>query len=235
MQRNWSEDSQKNKYLQGVIALLERSQMEKKNNYEITILNRNFDVFPNVFPPSYFCDTEFFVKSMPNVVGKNILEVGCGTGVASVMFALSGALDVVAVDINQQAIINTKHNINKHQVFNKIDCFYSDVFSTIKQEPIFDMVYWNIPFGKVDVPLSILEKSVFDTGYAAISRFFNEAANYLKPDGYILYGFSPTIGDEPALREIIKRADLKTTILAKKAIELKEYPIEFHLCKAIPS
>ncbi|MDE1461566.1 methyltransferase [Spartinivicinus poritis] len=232
MQRVWSEDPIKNAYLKGVITLLERSQHENKKQYEIEILGEKFDVLPNVFPPSYFRDTAFFVENMPDVTGNRILEVGCGTGVTAVMLALKGAMSVVAVDINEDAIKNTILNINKHQLNDRVSCFYSDVFSDINDNEKFDIIYWNIPFGKVDADLSTLERSVFDMGYAAVQRFFTEGVKYLKPGGYLLYGFSPVIGDEVALVEIIKNAGLKTNIIAKAYEELKEYSIEFHLCKA---
>ncbi|WP_163833198.1 methyltransferase [Spartinivicinus ruber] len=232
MSRLWSNDPQKNSYLNGVISLLERSQREQQEIYEINILGNKFDVFPNVFPPSYFRDTEFFVSNMPDVTGCHVLEVGCGTGVTAVMFALNGADQVTAVDINDEAIKNTIHNIKKHQVEKKVSCFYSDVYSEVNSEEKFDVIYWNIPFGKVNADLSVLERSVFDKGYAAVKRFFCEGNNYLSPNGKMLYGFSPIIGDEVALSEILQQANMNSHIIAELSVELKEYPIIFHLCQA---
>ncbi|MCX4028984.1 tRNA (adenine(22)-N(1))-methyltransferase TrmK [Endozoicomonas sp. SM1973] len=234
MQQVWSEDPIKNAYLKGVITLLERSQNENKKQYEIEILGNKFDVLPNVFPPSYFRDTAFFVQNIPEVSGKCILEVGCGTGVTAIMFVLKGAESVVAVDINKDAVKNTILNINRYQLSDRVSCFYSDVFSEINDNEKFDVIYWNIPFGKVNANLSTLQRSVFDMGYAAVERFFIEGAKYLRSGGYLLYGFSPVIGDEDALVKITKNAGLKTTIIAKAYEELKEYSIEFHLCKAVP-
>ena len=63
-----------------------------------------------------FAIPSFFIKAMPDVGGKDILEVGCGSGTSAVTFALQGANHVISVDIYPGAIENTLKNINKHNM-----------------------------------------------------------------------------------------------------------------------
>lgn len=43
-----------------------------------------------------------------------------------------------------------------------------------------------------------------DPGYQVLTRFLSQAKNYLAQDGFILLGFSFTMGDQEKLETIIK-------------------------------
>ena len=48
-------------YINGTRKIINESKKEKKQ-YLITLLDKEFVVFPNVFSPKYFKDTEIFAK-----------------------------------------------------------------------------------------------------------------------------------------------------------------------------
>jgi 16S rRNA G1207 methylase RsmC len=76
-------------YLEGTAKVLKESKVEKKK-YEIKILGRRFIVYPNVFSPKYFLDTEFFASKLPIKKGEDFLEIGPGSGVTVIFAALKG-------------------------------------------------------------------------------------------------------------------------------------------------
>ncbi len=51
-------------------------------------------------------------------IGKKVLDVGCGTGILSIMAALRGASKVIATDIDDWSIENSKENFSLNQLHN---------------------------------------------------------------------------------------------------------------------
>lgn len=141
--------------------MLRASESETKK-YEIKILGRKFIVYPNVFSPKYFKDTEFFARELPIRAGEEFLEIGPGTGVASVFAALRGAKHVTAIDINPAAVKNTKENARLNGVKEKLTVMAGDMYEPLAKNSKFDTIYWNTPFGYVagNKNVSILEKAV---------------------------------------------------------------------------
>ncbi len=136
--------NEKRKNLEGTLKILKESQKEIQK-YEVVIDKNKFIVYPNVFSPKYFNDTEFFAKEIPIKKGDEFLEIGCGTGIISVFACWKGAKNVVAVDINPSAVKNTKDNAKLHNLGNKINAVQGDIFNSLKDEK-FDVIFWNVPF-----------------------------------------------------------------------------------------
>ena len=74
--------------------------------------------------------------------GKLLLELGCGTGLISVIAAKSGA-HVVASDLSLLAVENTKHNASQNRV--SINIIHSDLFDGI-EKMTFDWIIVNPPY-----------------------------------------------------------------------------------------
>jgi release factor glutamine methyltransferase len=73
-------------YIEGTRKLLQHSSRETEP-YNVTVSGRSFIVLPNVFSPKYFNDTELFANNLPVVHGEEMLEIGPGTGVISIIAA----------------------------------------------------------------------------------------------------------------------------------------------------
>ncbi len=222
---------EKSRYLQGTAEVLKRSQKNSKIHH-IKILGMNFVVYPNVFSPKYFFDSEFFAKIIPVKEGEKFLEIGPGTGVVSIFVALNGASRVVSIDINSDAVRNTKKNVALNNVSKKVTVLKGDLYSPLKKDDKFDSIFWNVPFGYVKrEKLSKLEMAVFDTKYSAIKRFITGAKTHLKVGGKLLIGFSTTLGHYTLLKNILKENGYSIKLLAK--IRSKEkYPVSFELFEA---
>ncbi|MBR6116251.1 MAG: 50S ribosomal protein L11 methyltransferase [Paludibacteraceae bacterium] len=97
--------------------------------------------------------------------GKTVLDNGCGTGVLGIMAAKQGAREVVAVDIDDKAVVNTRENAEAN-----------DVVLDVRQgqEP---------PCGQYDLILSNIHRNILMNQMARYAK-------YLKPGGELwLSGF----------------------------------------------
>ena len=109
---------------------------------------RTFTVLEGVLIPRQ--DTEISVevilKILKNNNIKNLLEIGCGSGIVSVTLDLEtrGQVDITAVDISPQAIKNT--NVNKNNLKSNIKILESNLFEEINEK--FDLIYSNPPYIK---------------------------------------------------------------------------------------
>jgi len=171
--------------------------------YHAEVLGKRIIIFPQVMSPKYDWSTEFFIRSLPDLTGKNFLEVGCGSGAVSLFAKLKGATAVTAVDINKAAIENTKENLRTYQVGSS-QVFYSDVFENVAQK--FHVIAFNAPYHG-SKPKDMLEYGVSDPDYRALRKFLRDAPTHLLPGGKILLGFSNT-GDVQLVQKLIHSSRL---------------------------
>lgn len=170
--------------------------------YTFTHKGLTFIGLNTVFSPVIFEDTFFFCENIPFKTGDEILEIGCGTGMIAVSLALRGAR-VTATDINPDALINTRLNSILNRVEQNVDVFMSDVFAGMNDSVKFDMIFWNTPFiYRPAAKLSLLEASVFDSEYKAITRYISNVSTFLKEDGKAFMGFSSSSGNTKLLHQI---------------------------------
>lgn len=114
---------------------------------QASFYGETFIVKENVLIPRP--ETEILIdkafESLKEIENPKIVEVGTGSGIISVMLAkLIPTLNVVAVDINDEAIILAKQNAQKHDVQERITFIKSDLLANIEGE--FDMCISNPPY-----------------------------------------------------------------------------------------
>ena len=183
-----------------------------KKPYYYKIKKINLTIFPNVFSPAYFTDSQWFAETLSTIVGKKkLLEIGTGTGIVALFCALNGA-KVIATDINQKAVENAKVNFKRYNV--KVRTLRSNIYDSLKDEK-FDFIFWNHPFNKGTNPNEeVLLKAGFDYKYQSLEKYIKGAKKHLNPNGKLLLGTG-----EPADLKGIKKLALKYSyelILIKK-------------------
>lgn len=220
-----------NDYIEGTRQVLEESKKESEP-YTVTILGKEFIVYPNVFSPKYFNDTELFAKNIPVMKGDTLLEIGPGTGIISIFAALKGVSKVVAVDINPDAVKNTKENVKKHGLEDIVDVREGNLYDPIRPEEKFDAIFWNTPFGLIEEgDISNLEKAVYDPGYRSTERFIKEAKEHLRENGRLYIGFSSTLGRLDLIERFVKDVGMELKLIFETESE-EVHPVKFEIFEA---
>ena len=200
---------------------------------QFELAGRRWVLLEGVFSPIDTPVTEMFTDWLPYPVGGSLLEIGCGTGVTSVQALLVGCDHVVAVDINDKAVENTRLNAQRHGVSNRISVRHGDLFEALEPDERFDLIYWNSNF--IDVPHdhvfeTELDYAYFDPGYLVHRRYLRGAASHLNSAGRLFLGFS-SLGNWAELRRACSEAGLEPTVVRS---ELKDphSTVEFQIARA---
>jgi release factor glutamine methyltransferase len=106
--------------------------------------NISVTVLPNVFHPGFFHSTKMLLRFLllQDIHKKDLLELGCGSGIISVMAAKKGAI-VTASDINTHAVTNVILNAQKNHV--EINAIHSDLYEQLPEKR-WDWIIINPPY-----------------------------------------------------------------------------------------
>lgn len=168
--------------------------------YEVIVGGLSLTVMPGVWSPAYDWSGGFMAEHLPNLTGKDILEIGCGSGVVSVHAANKGARHVTAVDISETAVANTRLNLDRNGCQHAI-VKVSDVFNDV--DGTYDVIVFNAPYHGCR-PADMLERAVADEDYRSLKQFFAGVAEHIRPTGCLFVGFSES-GDLSMFRELVSR------------------------------
>jgi ubiquinone/menaquinone biosynthesis C-methylase UbiE len=108
------------------------------------------------FEASTSPENRIIIKKIGDIKDKNILELGCGAGEASVYFAKKGA-EVTAVDISQRMLDVVQNLAKKHDVTLSTKQSYSDNIDFADET--FDIVYAANLLHHVDIESTLKEAS----------------------------------------------------------------------------
>ncbi len=172
-----------------------------KEPYVIDVKNVKITVFPDVYSPAYFKDSEWFAEVLRALVGQgDLLEIGTGTGIVALFAALNGG-KITATDINPAAVENAKYNFKKHNITAKVHC--GDMYEPVPPDQKFDVIFWNHPFNWGENPEeSVPLQAGFDFHYGNLEKYIAQAHRHLKETGKLLLG----TGNFALLPEILKIA-----------------------------
>ena len=134
----------------------------------------NIDYSENVYRPAE--DTYLLMEHA--VCGRNVLEMGAGSGIISVNLALCGHL-VTAVDISQDAIDLIGHNAKINNV--RIEIIKSDLFQNVRGK--YDTLLFNPPY--LPVENESQQWAGGRDGFDVTGRFLESAVKFLNHDGNI--------------------------------------------------
>jgi release factor glutamine methyltransferase len=193
------------------------------------VAGKEFLVYPNVFSPKYFNDTELFAMNLPLRDNEQMLEIGPGTGAVSIISLYRGAGKITAIDINPDAVKNTQANIELHNMCKKMEVREGNLYSPLHSNEKFDTIFRNTPFGFIEnTDISDLERAVYDPGYVSTERFIKEAKNHLNANGRVLVGFSTTLGKVDLLKKFTEEANLSLKLIYEAESE-EIHPVKFEI------
>lgn len=152
----------------------------------------------------------------------HVLDMGTGCGVNAIL-AASKSSDVVAVDLNSIAVECARNNAIRNGVESRIDVFESDVFSKVRGA--IDLIIFDPPF-RWFRPRDVLEASIADENYRALTTFFTEAGERLKRGGRILLFFGTT-GDVGYLDALVDRFGFERGVVATRGLVKDGLEVEY--------
>lgn len=146
-------------------------------------------IYPSVFHPKLFLTSEFFARFLATIdlQGKNVADVGTGSGILALAAARAGA-NVVALDINPMAVNAAADNARSNGLGDRVTALRSDLMSAVGPSSHFDVIISNPPFFSGE-PRDIADRGwVAGPGYRDIASLFEQARQRLKPSGkmYVL-------------------------------------------------
>jgi release factor glutamine methyltransferase len=154
-------------------------------------------------------DSYLLQKQVRLLVKGKVLDMGTGSAIQA-KTALENTKDVLAVDINKEAVNHCKkQNINAIQ---------SNLFENIKDK--FDWILFNPPYLPEDAREpqdSKLATTGGKKGDEIILKFLEQARNHLKPNGQILILISSLTGDPETLFK-----DYTYTLLDKENLFMEQ-------------
>jgi len=141
-------------------------------------------VKPEVFPPHYTISTKIILDYISNLDlnQKEVLELGCGSGIIS-LFSSSKGANVLATDINKIALEALKIAAIKNNL--KITALYSNLFDSIKQTN-FNYILINPPYYP-STPKNIKEHAWFcGENFEYFEKLFLQLPKYLATNTLII-------------------------------------------------
>ncbi len=130
-------------------------------------------------------------------VGKNVVDIGCGTAVLAMAAARIWENPVLASDIDMQAVDVARANVACNDLEGRVMCVEAAGFDApelIQAEP-FDLVFANILKGPLIGLAPDMAESIVTGGYAILSGILNEQADEVI-EVYARNGFNTVHRDE---------------------------------------
>jgi release factor glutamine methyltransferase len=142
-----------------------------------------------------------------------IVDIGTGSGILAVCAACHlPSSHVVATDISSAALETARKNAVHHDVDDRIEFIESDLFRAVSPHERFDFVLSNPPYVSeaefLELPVEVRDHEPYQalvsgqTGTEVISRLVPQAAEFLRPGGWLIMEISPMIHE--SVEEIIK-------------------------------
>ncbi len=130
-------------------------------------------------------DSELMAESVRIEKDESFLEVGCGSGIVSLVVAQKAASGI-GVDINERAVECSKRNAQAHNITN-VEFLRSDVFENVTG--VFDVIICNPPYTSHEVRDDI-DRMFWDPENEMKRKFFSDVGKHLKHGGRIYFGWA---------------------------------------------
>ncbi len=157
---------------------------------------------PTVFHPALFFSSTYLADALMemDLRGKRVLDVGCGSGIVSLVAASRGAT-VHAIDINPAAVAATIDNSARNGFSQAVTAWGSDLFASLPHgKELYDLIVTNPPFygGAPMTEAEYAWRAGDDMMF--FRRFARDSGRYLASGGNVIVVLSSELDVARALR-----------------------------------
>jgi release factor glutamine methyltransferase len=179
-------------------------------------------VNPNVYDPAE--DTYLLLTNIHPQPNTNALDLGTGCGIIALTCAHHGA-NVVATDINIQAIHNCQHNLQHNHTLltGHIDIRHGDLFTVLQPTETFDLITFNPPYvptpkGQTTDNWLDLATSGGEDGLQITTRFLAGVHRYLTTTGHA-YFIASSRSPQHTLHRLFHEHHLQSMVVGTQRFE----------------
>lgn len=109
-----------------------------------------------------------------NLLGKRVLDCGCGTGILSIAASKLGAESITAYDIDKWSVDNTLHNAYINCVNSRISVHHGDVSILDQITDSYDLIMANINRNILLNDMPAMRKKLSERGKLLLSGFYED-------------------------------------------------------------
>lgn len=206
-----------------------RFRLFQRHRYRSLILERvsglNLLILPEVFNPALFPTGAFLAEQLyEGLIPQNasVLDMGTGSGICALIAAHYTA-DVVAVDVNSEAVRCTRINCLLNRVEDRVQVCQGDLFEPVGNQR-FDRILFNPPYFR-GTPADAHDQAWRSDD--TVERFAAALEDHLTSDGFALVVLS-TNGDLPGFLATFKANNLRVDVVISRD-EISETVTVFRL------
>jgi release factor glutamine methyltransferase len=201
-------------------------EMKQRDQPVTNLLGGNkITALPDVY--AGWLDSELMCEVIQIPKNAVVLDLCTGTGVIAIKAAQLGAKQVIAVDLNPEAVKSAKINVDALKV--NVDVREGSLFTPVKGMT-FDIIIINPPYINHEA-VDKTEICFWDAGNSVTRQFFDEHKAYLKPGGKVYFAWGD-FADMDLMHVLAAEYNIQLKLLGSKitpsgletflAYELKE-------------
>lgn len=187
-------------------------KVQRYGPHRVQVLGNVYEISEEVFNPKYYYTSRLMAKHIKVKPDDIVLDIGTGSGIQAITAART-ASRVIAIDINPGAVRLARKNIRTNGLADVVSVLEGDLFSPLLKQSIFSVILFTPPYME-GIPKTNFDHALFDPDKELIKRFFNDAKEYIKPDGYIQMIYS-SIARPEAVLNISGKLGWKHTLIAQ--------------------
>ncbi len=175
---NWNEEWEKNfnpVYVDDLLCI--RAHFHPKS----TTVKHDIVITPKMSFGTGHHDTTWLMSKTLfelDVANKNVLDMGCGTGILAILASMLGAKKIEGIDIDDWSIENATENVNVNEA-NNIEFKKGDA-TILPAQKTFDIILANINKNVLKNDLASYFNCLKDNGTLLLSGFFTADVEELK-------------------------------------------------------
>lgn len=173
-------------------------KIQRYGPHKVLVSGRTYEISEEVFNPKFYYTSRFMANNINVTSDDRVLDMGTGSGIQAVN-AGQTASNVVAIDINPEAVKSAKNNVKTNGLENVVTVLEGDLFSPLNSADKFNVILFTPPYmtGKAG---TAFDHALYDPDKELIKRFFNKAREFIKPDGYVQMLYSSIADPDEALK-----------------------------------